>query len=117
MMKNKNLRLILTAVLGTVLTYFLSVTLELGPMVASGLVGLLASLFLPTDLAIVAYTAAFAGMSAGFVLLNYYMVSLTGLLVGVIFIITQPIYQGFGGKLGTIAACSVIITVLIFSVL
>lgn len=114
---NKNAQLVIVATIGTALTYYLNISLELGPMVASGLVGLLAALFLPTDLAIVAYTAAFAGMSASFVLVNYYMVTLTGFFVGIIFIITQPIYQGFGGKLGTIAACSVILSVMIFSIL
>lgn len=114
MLANKNIHIVLTTTLSTLATYYLSVTLGLGPIVASGLVGILVSLFLKTELSIVAYTAAFAGMSSGQVLQNYPMVLLTGFLVGIIFILTQPVYQGFGGKLGTIAACSVIITVKAF---
>ncbi len=111
---NKNLQIIFTAIIGTFITYYLSIELSLGAVVASAIVGLTASIFLPTDLAIVTYTSAFAGMSSSAVLQNYPMVILAGALVGVIFIITQPIYQGFGGKLGTIAACSVIITSKLF---
>ena len=103
--------------MGTLLTYYLSIALGLGAVVASGLVGIIASLFLPTDLSIVAYTSAFAGMSSALVLVTYPMVIVSGVLVGGIFILTQPVYQGFGGKLGTIAACAVIITVKLFSLI
>lgn len=114
MILNKKTQIVLTALMGTILTYYLNVTLNIGPVVASGLVGIIASIFLPADLSIIAYTAAFAGMSSALVLVSYPMVIVTGLLVGGIFILTQPIYQGFGGKLGTIAACAVIITVKLF---
>ncbi|SET11269.1 hypothetical protein [Anaerobranca gottschalkii] len=115
MLNNKNLQIVLTAILAIIMTYYLSITLGLGPVVASGIVGLSVALFLPTDLSIVAYTAAFAGMSSAAVLQTYPMAVLAGVLVGIIFIITQPLYQGFGGKLGTIAACAVFITARLFS--
>ncbi|SHK17320.1 hypothetical protein SAMN02745227_01703 [Anaerobranca californiensis DSM 14826] len=111
---NKNTQIILTTTIATIVTYYLSINLGLGAVVASGIVGLSVALFLPTDLSIVAYTAAFAGMSSAQVLASYPMVAFAGLLVGIIFIITQPLYQGFGGKLGTIAACAVFITARLF---
>lgn len=115
--KNKNLQIVVTAIIATLFTYFLSINLGLGAVVASGLVGIIASLLLPAELAVIAYTATFVGMSSPLVLVSYPMVIVAGLLVGGIFILTQPIYQGFGGKLGTIAACAVIITVKLFSLI
>ncbi|WP_353892992.1 hypothetical protein PRVXH_002395 [Proteinivorax hydrogeniformans] len=122
---DKRIQMILLAVCGTFLAFFLGAdpdileapALGLNPMVGSGIVGILAAQFLPKDLAVVAYTAAFAGMSCATVLSNYSMVLLAGILVGVIFIKVQPIYNGYGGKLGTIAALSVLITTMIFSML
>ncbi|WP_350343327.1 hypothetical protein PRVXT_002622 [Proteinivorax tanatarense] len=121
---DKRTQILLSAVFGTFFTFFLGAdpdvlgapALGLNAMVGSGIVGLLAALFLPKDLAVVAYTAAFAGMSSAAVLTNYGMVILAGLLVGLIFILVQPIYNGFGGKLGTIAALAVLITMGIFSI-
>ena len=39
---------------------------------------------------------------------------MAGALVGVIFMLALPVYQGFGGKLGTIASCAVLLTMLVF---
>ena len=57
----------------------------------------------------VAFASSFAGMT-DFKLLkeNYYPI-LIGLIVGVVFFLSTPYFQGFGGKLGTIAFISVIV--------
>lgn len=110
-----NLKTLVIALLSTVITYSLNVDFGLGAVVASGLIGLAASLILPKDQAVVAYTGSFAGMSSSLVLTGYPMVTVAGLLVGFAYVLTRPFYQGYGGKLGTIAAASVMITGLIFS--
>ena len=45
------------------------------------------------------------------------MVFCTGVLVGVIFYLVQPVYEGFGCKLWTIAAAAVLATAFIFRIL
>jgi len=104
-------------IVGAVATWWLNTQLGLGPAVASGIIGVLAALVLPGELAVAAYTASFAGMSSISVLTGLPMALTAGFLVGVVFIIALPVYQGFGGKLGTIAASAVLGTAFLFSVL
>ncbi|CCQ96216.1 conserved membrane hypothetical protein [[Clostridium] ultunense Esp] len=111
---SKDFKVLIAALVGTVATYFLNVTLNINPMAASGLVGLVSFFLLPKDLALVTYTASFAGMSSSAILTNYLMAILAGLLVGIIFMLVQAVFNGYGGKLGTIAALSVLITLGIF---
>lgn len=110
----QDLQIVFCSMGAIALTYALSVTVGLGAVVASGIVGLLASLFLPREMAVVAYTAAFAGMSSSTVLVDYWMVLCAGLLVGIVYVLTKPYYQGVGGRLGTIAAAAVLLTQLLF---
>lgn len=113
----RNLQLLSVAVVSAVVTWWLNTRLGLGPAVASGLVGVLAALILPNELAVAAYTASFAGMSSLAVLSGLPMAFTAGVIVGVIFILALPVYQGFGGKLGTIAACAVLATVFLFGLI
>jgi hypothetical protein len=107
--------ILLTTVISATVTWWLNNQLGLGPVVASGMIGVLAALLLPNELAVAAYTASFAGMSALPVLASAPMALLAGVLVGLIFMVALPAYQGFGGKLGTIAACAVLLTVAVFN--
>ena len=116
-MMNKDLKVLICALIGTVATYFLNATLDFNPMMSSGIVGLLGVLFLSEELSVVLYTASFAGMSSSADLTNYSMVILAGLLVGIIFLLVQSVFNGSGGKLGTIAAFSVLLTLEIFKML
>jgi hypothetical protein len=106
-----------TAVISVAATWGLSAKLGLNTAVASGLVGIVAALVLPGKLAVVAYTASFAGMSSLAVLTGLPMVICAGVLVGGIFILVYPVYDGIGGKLGTIAAGAVLTTLLVFRLL
>ncbi len=99
---------------GVLATWYMNIHLDLGPVVASGLVGVVAALIFNTEQAVAIYTASFAGMSSAAVLGSLPMVLLAGALVGVIFMLALPVYQGFGGKLGTIASCAVLLTMLVF---
>ncbi|MFY9416837.1 MAG: hypothetical protein WAQ41_07335, partial [bacterium] len=73
-------------------------------------VGIVAGIVLPADLAGAAYTASFVGMSATAVLPSLGFALLAGIVVGIVIISTGPVYAGMGGKGGTTAATSVLIT-------
>lgn len=113
----KCIPILAVTVVSTVASWCLSAKLGLNTAVASGLIGILAALVLPGKLAAAAYAASVAGMSSLAVLTGLPMVISTGVLVGVFFILALPVYEGIGGKLGTIAAGAVLATVLIFRLL
>jgi hypothetical protein len=103
-------QILLFSSLGAVLTYVLSIRFKLGPVLASGLVGIFGGLTLPglfpasgRMLAIVVICASFAGMSSKERIANEFLVFIAALIVGLIFIFSSPYLGGAGGKLGTIA--------------
>jgi hypothetical protein len=103
--------ILLCAVFATAFTFFLSVKLEHGPVLASGGVALIGGLILPNlfpgevggTLAVMAVCASFAGMSSPERILNWWAVLLMGLFTGMIYILSMPLAGGAGGKLGTIS--------------
>ena len=87
---------------GAVLTFALSTDLGLGPVVAASLVGILATLALRRfDVPI--YCGAFVGMASRGYLCEYGHLVLASVLAGVVFVLSKAAFNGFGGKLGTIA--------------
>ncbi len=87
---------------GALLTFALSVDLGLGPVVAAGLVGIAATLLVRRfDVPI--YCGAFAGMACSSLLHGYGHMVLASALAGTVFLLAKPVFNGFGGKLGTIA--------------
>ncbi|NVK66332.1 MAG: hypothetical protein HWE22_17195 [Flavobacteriales bacterium] len=113
----------------TGLTYYISVDLRLGPVIASAAIGLAAS-YLPNlvelfrkrsnivnTLPAAIYCGTFAGMSSSFVAPDYFVVSYIGLATGAIYMLTRQALNGVGGKLGTIAFGGVFIVSLIYSAL
>lgn len=105
-----NLAIIITAILAGVAAYGISVKLEKGAVFGSAIVVLLSGLFLPhffemgDTLAVVATTSSYAGMVAAKNVPNLKEMAAVGFIVGVLFILAQPVYLGVGGKLGVIAA-------------
>lgn len=107
--------IVLIALAATALTFYLSMAHGNGPVLASGVVGLIGGLVLPvvfpqqgTNLAVVAICASFAGMSSRERLPGLWTVLAVGLITGVVFIFSTPHLGGAGGKLGTIAFGSVL---------
>ena len=101
------------AVAGAVATVVLSIRFDLGAVVGSALVGLVAGLSLPplvphmgSTLAAVAFCASFVGMSTTERLGHEGHVALAGALSGLVFVAVSPAFAGAGGKLGTIAFLS-----------
>jgi hypothetical protein len=84
------------------LTYALSISLELGPVVASALVGLLAALTVG-DQAAPAYCGTFVGMASTAVFPTVLPVVAASVVAAVVFVLAKRVFNGFGGKLGTTA--------------
>lgn len=107
-----NLSIVIIAVLAGMATYVISVKLEKGAVFGSAIVVLLSGLFLPhffetgATLAVVATTSSYAGMVAAKNVPNLKEMAAVGLIVGILFILAEPVYLGVGGKLGVIAALS-----------
>ena len=81
-----------------------------GPIVANGLIGVIAAILLPASLAGVTFTASFVGMSSTAIIPSLQAAALGGLVVGFIIMTTTEIYAGIGGKGGTTAALASLIT-------
>jgi hypothetical protein len=108
--ENRALLTVLVAVIAATCTWYINHQLGYGAVIASSFVGIVAGIVLPADLAGAAYTASFVGMSATAVLPSLGFALLAGIVVGIVIISTGPVYAGMGGKGGTTAATSVLIT-------
>lgn len=108
--KKKRIAVILCSFIGVTLTWFINHEIGYGAVIANGLVGVMATKFLPNDLAGVTYTSSFVGMSSLAVIPSFAAAALGSLIVSLTFLITVEIYAGIGGKGGTTAALSTIIT-------
>lgn len=106
----KNLYILICSFVGVTLTWFINHEMEYGAVIANGLVGVMAATFLPNDLAGITYTSSFVGMSSLQIIPTLSAAILGSLIVSLVFISTAEIYAGIGGKGGTTAALSTIIT-------
>ena len=94
-------------------TYYLAQAVTLGPIVASGIVGLAAHFILGRYYAYPAYAGVFVGMSSPLVLPSYALVGVAGLFTGFLYQYLDGVFDGIGGRLGTMAAVAVLITLLL----
>ncbi|QQK08048.1 hypothetical protein [Miniphocaeibacter halophilus] len=108
--KKKSIYVFICSFVGVTLTWFINHKMGYGAVIANGLVGVMAATFLPNDLAGITYTSSFVGMSSLSVIPSFAAAFLGSIIVGIIFLITAEIYAGIGGKGGTTAALSTIIT-------
>ena len=86
---------------GAIITYALHGHTPLDVVLATGLVGIGAALFM-RRVQVPVYCGAFVGMSSP-MLLGWGPFLLASLLASVLFVIAKDVYNGYGGKLGTIA--------------
>lgn len=119
--KNETLFYPFIIALAGVLTFFASVDLHLGPVVASAGIGFIVSYFtlfkssFLKTLPVPIYCGTFVGMCSSFLAEDYFFVAYAGLVAGVIYILTRDTLNGIGGKLGTIAFGGVVVVSFIFS--
>ena len=111
----RSLYIMLCAFIGVTITWFINHEMGYGAVIANGLVGVMAATFLPNDLAGITYTSSFVGMSSLAVIPSMAAAALGSIIVGIILLTTVKIYAGIGGKGGTTAALSTIITKTILS--
>lgn len=93
---------ILAVLGGTLATYFFSVNLGLGSVVASATTGLFGALALKRH-AVPIFCGSFVGMACPTVFMSYPCVILAGTCSGLLYILAKGLFDGCGGKLGTIA--------------
>ena len=113
------LLIIIGGCLGAIGTFQLQKA-ELSPVVASCVVGLLGALIgylmKNEDLAMVIFAGSFVGMTTVSIA-SLPIMLIAGLACGVLYVFTEPIFVGYGGKLGAIAFVSVAIVLGLFMVL
>ncbi len=116
-MNKAKLQIIVCSIAAASITWYLNHTLGYGAVIANGIVGVVAAILLPASLAGAAYTASFVGMSGALVLPALPAALLGGLIVGIVLAYTTEIYAGIGGKGGTTAAFSTLLTKFIWGLL
>lgn len=99
------------AAAAAVVTAVVNVRLDLGGVVSSALVGLVAGLTLPLllgggTLVMVAFCASFVGMSTPERLADLRYFAAAGAVAGIVFVAVASVFPGAGGKLGTVAFVS-----------
>lgn len=105
--------IIITAIMATCLTYFICFNLDKGPVLASAIVTLISGLLLPyffstggSLLAGVATCGSYAAMVSKAKFPRLTDMIFVGIICGTVFALTQDVFIGVGGKLGSIAAIS-----------
>lgn len=104
----KNLFIFISVFVGTLVNYALRVSIGLNTVVATGLVMVVAAIVLPSY-GVPISCGAFAGMASP-ALLNYGQMAIAAAVAGVVYVLALSAFNGFGGKLGTIAFTGCIIT-------
>ena len=92
-----------------IVTYGISNDLGLGPVISASVIALLAHMIAP-KYSVSSYCGSFVGMTSNLLLYNYQEVALASFIAGIVFFLTSDAFNGFGGKLGTIALLSTAIT-------
>ena len=92
-----------------IVTYGMSHDLGLGPVISASVIALIAHMIAP-KYSVAAYCGSFVGMTSNLLLYNYQEVALASFIAGIVFFLTGDVFNGFGGKLGTIALLSTAIT-------
>ncbi len=103
----------LGAFMGAWSTYLLNVYIGLGAVLASCFIGIIAALYFK-KVQVPVYCGAFLGMSS-MVLLPLQAFAVASILVAIVFLLTKDVFNGYGGKLGTIAFSAALITAWLFS--
>ncbi len=92
----------IAVVIGAFVTFLFNSNLGMGAVVAAGLVGTMAAVMVP-KLGVPVYCGAFVGMASSDLFTSYSLLIVAGIISGVVFVLTKNVFNGYGGKLGTIA--------------
>lgn len=101
--------------IGTIATYFINHTLGLNAILASGMIGLFGYIFIKKyEIAI--FCGSFIAMASSTLLDSIYVIIIASIIGGFILVISTDLFKGYGGKLGTIAFISCVITAYFFDI-
>lgn len=110
---------------GALTCYFLNHGFQLGPVISAGIVGTTAS-FIPLinrqsnylkQLPATFYCGAFIGMTSLNIASSVYFVLAASFFAGVLLLVSKSLFNGLGGKLGTVAFTAVTFTSFVFFLL
>ncbi len=102
-----SIMLFVTVALGSYAAYGLNIVLE-SAVLGAGIVGVFAAIFVkPYQVPI--YCGSFVGMSSP-ALFGFWQFTLATLLASSIFVLAKDIFNGYGGKLGTIALSGALVS-------
>lgn len=104
-----SVKIFFAVVFGAIITYTLKVNVGLGAVVAASLIALISSLTIPTY-GVPIYCGAFVGMTSSRLLINHAELAFAAVVAGILFLLTDRVFNGVGGKLGTIAFTGTLIT-------
>ncbi len=103
----------LAASIGVLATFAIVFLTGISAVIASAAIGLLGFL-LVKKYQVAIYCGSFAGMVST-TLFSIHEVVLLALVCGLVYLLTKPLFSGLGGKLGTVAFISSLLTFAIFS--
>lgn len=112
LIKKDNLKEFVAVFLGAIITYLIVLYFKISCVLASSLVGLVGAIIFKRYQAAI-FCGSFVGMTSPEVLSILPFVS-ASLLASLIFILSKDVFNGYGGKLGTIAFSGSLIIAYIF---
>jgi hypothetical protein len=118
MMKAFPLFVVFASALGSLGTYVIGTGLGVGPVFGAAATGAIGSFFWSKDqelhnmIPAAIYCGAFAGMSSSFVIDEYGLIAISGVISGIMLLCFKNLLIGIGGKLGVAAFISVLCTVI-----
>lgn len=123
---NDELILFFTGAIGALLTYVVAHDLKQGVVRASAGLSLMVGLFfyafpdlfsseLTSDIPLVFFGASFVGMTGSQVVRNRWWMLLGGAIFTGIYLLSDQVFIGYGGKLGTTACISSILIIALVS--
>lgn len=114
-----DLVIVLTGVMGSVLTFYVSTQLKQGAVRASALLSLIVAMFfyifplilnsyLTTHIPLVFIGTSFIGMVSTKTNVKYFQLVLAGFLFSLIYMHKGDVFSGYGGALGTLAGIALL---------
>ena len=109
--------ILIAGIFGALATFYLNNILQLGGVMASAGISVLAGSFfyifpelmneyLSQNIPVVIMGASFIGMATSRLIKQYWIMTISGFIFSIIFLLTGSFFEGFGGGLGTTAAIS-----------
>ena len=109
--------ILIAGIFGALTTFYLNNKLQLGGVMASAGISVLAGGFFylfpdlfsdyyTTNIPLVIMGSSFIGMATSKIIRRYWIIGISGVIFSVLFLCTGSFFEGFGGGLGTTAAIS-----------